>query len=98
MDMLDGGGFPKRGDLMETNVGDNRERTFIILAVHKLKPLKGVPRCRVWAERWWHLEPDLRVRLHDSAERNGGQRLVEFKRYPAKKRSPMPLGRYRRTK
>jgi hypothetical protein len=86
IDMLNGGPCPKRGDIVQTNIGSKRERTCLILAVYELRPLKGVPRCRVWAERWWHIEPILRARLHGSAERNGGQRVICFKRYPAKKR------------
>ena len=36
--------------------------------------------------RWWELEMDLRLALYVSAERNGGQRVILFKRYAAKKR------------
>lgn len=44
-------------------------------------------RCfNVWAARWWELEPDMRLRLHSSAERNGGQNALEFNRYPVKKK------------
>jgi hypothetical protein len=86
IDMLDNSQLPKRGDLMQSNVGDRRERTWFIVAARRLRPTKGVPRCRIWVERWWDVEPHLRVRLFESAERRGGQRVIEFKRYPAKKR------------
>jgi hypothetical protein len=86
IDMLDGSRIPKRGDLLETNVGDRRQRTWFVLQVHPLKPTKGVPRCKVWMERWWELEPELRVKLYQSAERNGGQQVIGIKRYPAKKK------------
>ena len=86
LDMLDGSPIPKRGDLLESNVGDRRQRTWFILSVKALKPTKGVPRCRVWVERWFDLEPSLRVSLWRSAERGGGQKVVHFRRYPAKKR------------
>jgi hypothetical protein len=81
VDMLDCAVIPKRGDLMHTNVGDRRERTFIVLHAHRLKPTKSVPRCKVWAERWWDMEPELRMALFVSAERNGGQRVINFTRY-----------------
>lgn len=86
MDMLDGSPIPKRGDLLESNVGDKRQRTWFVLSVKALKPTKGVPRCKLWVERWWHLEPQLRVNLWRSAERRGGQQVVQFRRYPSKKR------------
>jgi hypothetical protein len=86
LDMLDGAPIPKRGDLLESNVGGRRQRTWFVIAVHRLKPTRGVPRCKVWMERWWEVEPSLRVRLWNSAERNGGQRVIGFKRYPAKKK------------
>jgi hypothetical protein len=86
IDMLDGSEIPKRGDLVQTNVGNRRERTWFVLAVHRLKPTKGVPRARCWLERWWAIDPDLRMRLYQSAERAGGQRCIETKRYPAKKK------------
>jgi len=86
MDMLDGSPIPKRGDLLESNVGDKRQRTWFVLSVKALKPTKGVPRCKLWVERWWALEPDLRIRLWNSAERNGGQQVIQFTRYKPKKR------------
>ena len=88
---------PKRGDLLQTNIGDKRERTMIVLAVHVL-PTQPSPehwngewgnvaqRTRIWAERWWELEPEMRVALFRSAERNGGQLVHSFKRFPAKKK------------
>ena len=85
IDMLDGEPLPKRGDLIQTNVGDRRERTWFVLRVKATKPTKGVPRGSMWIERWWSLEPELRMKLFLSAERHGGQRVVNFRRYPAKK-------------
>lgn len=85
MDMLDGSPVPRRGDLIQSNGGNRRERTWMVLAVHVLKPTKELPRCRIWAERWWELEPELRVKLWTSAERAGGQRVINFKRYAVTK-------------
>lgn len=85
IDMLDDSALPKRGDLIQSNHGSRRERTWFILAVHPLRP-RGHPRCRVWVERWWHVDPRLRMRLFASAERNGGQRVIFFNRYPAKRK------------
>ncbi len=78
---------PKRGDLIHTNVGKRRERTCLILAARRLRSPRP-QRFRVWAERWWQLEPDFRNRLFRSAERNGGQNLIQFRRYPTKKKRP----------
>jgi hypothetical protein len=86
LDMLDGSPIPKRGDLIRTNIGNRRERTWFVLRVHALKPTKGVPRCRLWAERWYDVDVELRMRLYSSAERNGGQRCIDTKRYPTKKK------------
>lgn len=86
IDMLSGESVPKRGDLLQTNMGDRRERTWMILRVRELKPSRGVPRAKLWAARWWELEPEMRMALYRSAERAGGQRVVYFKRYPQKKR------------
>lgn len=88
MDIEIGVSIPKRGDLVQTNVGDKRERTCIILRVRRLRPTKGVPRCRVWAERWWQVDEELRLKLFRSAERAGGQQCIAFKRYTPKRRSP----------
>jgi hypothetical protein len=45
-------------------------------------------RTKVWAERWWELEPEMRVALHRSAERRGGQLVHKFYRFRARKRKP----------
>lgn len=82
------GGLPKRGDILQTNRGDRRERTFLILKIHRLKSIHGVPRYSVWAERWWQIEPEMRMRLFQSAERAGGQKVIEFTRYPNPKKKP----------
>jgi len=93
IDILDGGPAPKRGDIVQTNVGDKRERTWMILRVRKIArrdsttPLgKLPPRFDVWMARWWELEPDFRMRLYHSAERAGGQLSMQVHRYPAKKK------------
>ena len=92
MDMNDGSSLPKRGDLLYSAVGTPRQRVWIVIHVHKLKPMKAVPRGKIWMERWWEIEPELRMQLYRSAERNGGQRAVFFKRYPSKKSKPcIPL-------
>jgi hypothetical protein len=80
------GDAPKRGDLMVSMVRQRQRRMWIILAVRQVKPQKDVPRFKIWMERWWQLEPDLRVRLWQSAERAGGQQVIQFTRYPAKKK------------
>lgn len=85
IDMHDGG-VPKRGDIVQTNVGDRRERTWMILQARHMKRAKHPHRYHVFAARWWELEQDMRIRLWRSAERNGGQRTIYFKRYPVKKR------------
>ena len=73
---------PKRGDLLQTNMGDRRERTFIILSVHVL-PTRwcsemGIvaQRTRLQAARWWEIEPEMRQALYRSAERAGGQLVL----------------------
>ena len=88
IDMLNGGPALKRGDLVQTNVGDRRERTWIVLRSVRMKrrEVSSVPRYRVWMSRWWELEPEARKRLYESAERNGGQRVLSFVRYPARKK------------
>lgn len=87
IDMLDGSHIPKRGDLLQSVVADQRSRTWFVLAVHTLKPTKGVPRARLWVERWWYVDPELRNRLFRSAERNGGQRVINFQRYKSNRAS-----------
>jgi hypothetical protein len=65
------GKAPKRGDLLQSNYGDRRERTWMILSSTRVK--NHATRFNVWRARWWELEPDFRIRLYRSAERNGGQ-------------------------
>jgi hypothetical protein len=94
IDILDDGPPPKRGDIVQTNVGNRRERTWLILSARKMRrapreyvPLgKLPPRFDVWMARWWELEADFRMRLYRSAQRNGGQNVHHFHRYPAKKK------------
>ena len=78
--------IPKRGDLLHTNLGDRRERTWLILRVKRLRPTVAHHRVKVWAERWWQLEPEFRIKLYRSAQRNGGQHVIHTKRYPPKKK------------
>ena len=77
------GEAPKRGDLLQTNCGDRRERTWFVLHAHRINPVvrnvqvwrdwNEKPRFKVWRARWWELEADFRIRLYRSAERRGGQ-------------------------
>ena len=81
---------PKRGDLLQSCIGQRKERTWLILRVKRSKYRKGpqgTVRYQVWMARWWELEPDFRMRLFRSAERNGGQNLFWFERYKAKKKT-----------
>jgi hypothetical protein len=90
IDMNPGDRAPKRGDLLQTNIGNRRERTCLILRSRRSR--RQVDRFHLWCERWWELEPDLRLRLYRSAERAGGQNLIGFVRYrPAKKRRGVPF-------
>jgi hypothetical protein len=84
---------PKRGDLVHTNIGSKRERTWFILAVREVQEricpeMGGVltRRYKIWAERWWTLDPETRVRLYRSATRAGGQHVYQFERFPAKRK------------
>jgi hypothetical protein len=77
---------PKRGDLIQTNVGKPRERTWLVLRSRHMKRAKHPRRYMIWLARWWELEPEMRMRLYRSAERNGGQRCIWMDRYPAKKK------------
>lgn len=83
----------KRGDLLRSNVGKRTERTWLILGVRRLAPKHCVEmgcitnRYKVWAERWWELEPRMRMALWRSARRAGGQVTHSFYRFPAKKRT-----------
>lgn len=84
IDVSPGDPPPKRGDLLHTNIGKSRERTLLVIRSRRAK--LRLHRWNVWAERWWDLEPDLRMRLFRSAERAGGQEIMYLVRYPAKKR------------
>ena len=79
--------IPKRGDLVHTNVGNKRERTWLILRARRMRRrCEASPRYALFIARWWELEPDMRMRLYASATRNGGQNVFWFKRYPPKKK------------
>ncbi len=80
------GAATKRGDLLQTNCGNRRERTCLIVKVHELAQRRGVPRFRVEAVRWWEIEPEFRRLLFRHAERRGGQNVMYFKRYSTKRK------------
>lgn len=79
MDLTYGGRAPKRGDLIQTNVGDKRERTLIVIRATRRRCQR--PCFNLWVERWWEIEPGLRNALYRSAVRHGGQRVFFFRRY-----------------
>jgi hypothetical protein len=73
---------PKRGDLVQTNVGDKRERTWFVIQSHAVKgKIEGKNRYHLFIVRWWELDPEVRRLLYESAERRGGQRVIQFTRY-----------------
>jgi len=79
----------KRGDLIHTAVGTKRERTWLVLHAHRVKPFDRIPtRFKVWAVRWWELDAGIRMKLFRSAQRNGGQRCIEVVAYNRKKKNP----------
>lgn len=85
---------PKRGDLLQSNIGKRTERTWFVLSakeipVRQCREMNGVwtRRFKLYAERWWDLEPQTRQRLFRSAERAGGQQVHTFYRFPAKKKA-----------
>jgi len=87
MELNDDSPAPKRGDIVQTNIGDRRERTWLILRALPMRPRASVlRRYRVWMARWWQLEPEMRMALFWSAARRGGQGTYHFKRFPAKKK------------
>lgn len=63
---------PKRGDLMQTAIGSPKERTWFILRAVPMRRAKN-RRYAIRRARWWELEPEFRVKLYQSASRNGGQ-------------------------
>ena len=88
MDQMEPGPSPKRGDIVQTNLGNRRERTWMILYARRMRRRErtAVPRFRIWMARWWELEADFRMRLYRSAVRNGGQSVFYFARYKVKKK------------
>ena len=84
---------PKRGDLIYSAVGTRKERTWIILRSLR-RPKYGFDKRRftILRARWWELEPEMRMRLYRSAERNGGQVVWQTwpLRSPSKKKKPVP--------
>lgn len=81
---------PKRGDLLQTNVGDARERTCFILCIKTIPDRwckqMGIEakRTKLWAARWWEIESNLRLSLFRSAQRRGGQKTHYFYRFATK--------------
>lgn len=83
---------PRRGDLLQSNIGDRRERTWIVISSRVL-PTRWcremnmtAQRTKVWAERWWDLEPGTRLALYNSAVRSGGQAVHPLFRFRAAKK------------
>ena len=85
IDMHDGYA-PKRGDILQTNVGNRRERTSLVVMVTRVNSRVNLSRFRVHSVRWWEIEPEFRRLLFRHAERHGGQQVVHMKRYPPKKK------------
>lgn len=85
MEIEDGSTWPKRGDLMQTAIGTRKQRTWFILRAVPMRTEKL--RYRIWRARWWEIDPDLRMRLYRSAERNRGQ--TTWYAHP-QKRNPRP--------
>ena len=86
MDQMEPGPPPKRGDIVQTNIGNARERTWMILysrLMRRRTPSQNL-RFKLWAVRWWELEADFRMRLYRSAERAGGQSVFYFYRYSSR--------------
>ena len=87
MDLSKGDPDPKRGDLIHTNVNKRRERTWFVLHARLMhRPYREGRRFELLIVRWWELDPEMRMRLFRSAERNGGQSLFRTFRYPPKKK------------
>ncbi len=85
---------PKRGDLLQSNIGKRTERTWFILSAKELpqkncKEMGGIMtrRYKVVAVRWWELEPEMRILLFRSAERRGGQEVHPSQRFKPKRRA-----------
>ena len=77
---------PKRGDLVNTNVGDRRERTWFVLHSRHMRSPQHPRRYQLKMARWWEIEPEMRLALWRSAERRGGQQAFCFYPYPKKKK------------
>lgn len=98
MEIHDRDPAPKRGDLIQTNVGDRRERTWIIIRSAPMRRRDATlpRRFKIWKARWWEIEPETRLKLYESATRNGGQGLWECRPLakPKKKRPEIVNGYY----
>jgi len=75
---------PKRGDILYSNSGSKRARTWIILRANPMR--SKTRRYMLFRARWWELEPDMRMRLYRSAQRNGGQIVWTTYPFPKAKR------------
>jgi hypothetical protein len=81
----------KRGDLLYSNAGNKRMRTWFVIRAKRMRRSKRPYRFKVWMARWWEIETDMRNKLYQSAERAGGQNVIYLKRYPAKKKRIKPV-------
>lgn len=86
MDIPESVPSPKRGDLVHTNLGDRRERTWFVLQSTQVRSAANPRRFRLQMARWWELEPETRLALFRSAERRGGQKVFRFVPYKRKKK------------
>jgi len=77
---------------MRVLIGYRRQRTFLVLKIHSVKPATGTQGCSVWAERWWEIEPELRMQLFRSAVRASGQQVFSLQSTPCDS-SPTLKGR-----
>lgn len=86
MDVSGGWPDPKRGDLIQTNLGDRRERTWFVLYARHMRSRDHPRRFAITMVRWWDIEPDMRQALWRSAERRGGQTVFRFRPYAKRKK------------
>lgn len=81
---------PNRGDLLYSKAVDVRgSRTYFVLRSRPVKrrdPDAVQRRYSLEIVRWWLIRPETRQLLYRHAEREGGQQVFFFERYPPKKR------------
>jgi hypothetical protein len=80
---------PKRGDLIQSNRNRRKERTWIVLRSVPVRDL----RYSIFRARWWELEPDMRMKLYRSAQRNGGQTVWHVHQI-ARKKDKKPVANF----